>query len=672
MQTEEAVSKIRAQSPDAFLHRARKRGWICPVCGNGEGKDGDGIVMNKKTSGSYKCFRCGFSGDILDLIGRTFGLSEFKEQLSKARELYGITLDACAGSSARTHTRGLDTVISVEATAEAELSEYYARCQAAVGNTAYFAGRGISRSLIDRFRIGYDPEFSDGGRLKRPFPAVIFPTSSQSFEARNINTAAGGAGFRYYKHGAAVLFNRDVLAQEKEKPVFVVEGIIDALSVMEAGGQAVGLSSADNYRLLLAELDRIVPAKPLVLCFDADETGARFETKLAEELQKRQIPFLRATNEIVGACHDPNDRLIKDAAGMKAAVAAVCEKAAGLSDPAEEAREEYLKTSAGRSVAGFLEAVRANAGRPRLSTGFGSIDRALDGGLYAGLYFIGAISSLGKTTLLLQMADSLAKQGRDVLFFSLEQSKYDLMSKSISRETFLYCRMNGLPPENAKSNLAVTDGRRWADFCEIEYAVMRGAFKSYESFARHVFIYEGIGNISVEEIREKVKNHISLTGNKCPVVFIDYLQILQAARGDERATDKQVVDHNVTALKQLSRDFGIPVCAVSSLNRENYRNKISMAAFKESGAIEYGSDVLIGLQLTGAGEDHFDADKAKSKDPREISFCILKNRNGKIFPYGIPLLYYPAFNCFIEENDTGEFGSVVILSKEQEDNLPFG
>ena len=74
MQREEAVREIRTQTPDAFLPKARKRGWICPICHNGEGKDGDGIVLNKKTSGNYKCFKCGFSGDIFDLIGEAFGL----------------------------------------------------------------------------------------------------------------------------------------------------------------------------------------------------------------------------------------------------------------------------------------------------------------------------------------------------------------------------------------------------------------------------------------------------------------------------------------------------------------------------------------------------------------------------------------------------------------------
>ena len=548
MQKDEIIRTIKTQLPDVFLQKARKRGWICPECHNGEGKDGDGIVLNKKTS-SYKCFRCGFNGDIFDLIGKTFNLSDFQDQLDKAIEIYGLTQNLSPSTQTQ---QAVDIIKNIGISQHfADMSDYFAKCHSALKATSYFIGRGISQELLDRFNIGYDESFTDYGRLKNAFQAVIFPTSAQTFEARNISVVPGGSGFRYYKHGQAVIFNRDALAQEKEKPVFIVEGIIDALSVMEAGGQAIGLSSADNYRLLLSELDKISPAKPLILCFDADETGARFEAKLIDELEKRHIPFLQATKDIAGEYHDANDRLVKDADGLRAAIVSVCEKVAALPDPAEEAKSEYLKTSAGRSVSAFLDTITANAVKPRLSTGFRSIDDALDGGLYTGLYFIGAVSSLGKTTLTLQMADNLAKQGRDVLFFSLEQSKFDLMSKSISRETFLYCRNNRLGTKNAKSNLAIMDGQRWAGFSDTEKEVMKGAFSAYEDFADHVFIHEGVGNISVDEIREKVRTHISLTGNKFPVVFIDYLQILKAADGDERATDKQVVDHNVTALKQL-------------------------------------------------------------------------------------------------------------------------
>ena len=142
----------------------------------------------------------------------------------------------------------------------------------------------------------------------------------------------------------------------------------------------------------------------------------------------------------------------------------------------------------------------------------------------------------------------------------------------------------------------------------------------------------------------QVEEHISCTGRK-PVVIIDYLQIL--APHNERSTDKQNTDHAVLQLKRLSRDFKLPVIAISSFNRENYVSRVSMQAFKESGAIEYSTDVLIGLQLKGAGEKGFDIDDAKSKNPREIEAVILKNRSGATGGK-ISFRYYTMFNFFQE------------------------
>lgn len=95
----------------------------------------------------------------------------------------------------------------------------------------------------------------------------------------------------------------------------------------------------------------------------------------------------------------------------------------------------------------------------------------------------------------------------------------------------------------------------------------------------------------------------------------------------------------------------IPVIAISSLNRENYTNVISLKAFKESGAIEYSSDVLIGLQFKKTGDDEGTTDEninqLKREEIRKIELKILKNRNGQTGD-SIAYDYYPKFNCFHE------------------------
>ena len=82
-------------------------------------------------------------------------------------------------------------------------------------------------------------------------------------------------------------------------------------------------------------------------------------------------------------------------------------------------------------------------------------------------------------------------------------------------------------------------------------------------------------------------------------------------------------------LKRISRDFDAIVIAISSFNRTNYNNSPTLSSFKESGAVEYSSDVVIGLSFEGLGTEEFDIDKARRKNPRDIVLKVIKNRNGE-------------------------------------------
>jgi len=311
-------------------------------------------------------------------------------------------------------------------------------------------------------------------------------------------------------------------------------------------------------------------------------------------------------------------------------------------------REQYEKEATG---AGLLDALTKyiddSASRPVISTGFHTLDMALGdgkeaGGLTAGLYTIGAISSLGKTTFAMQMADSIAERGKDVLIIALEMSVFELMAKSISRITTETAETE----KDRKTVQGILQGARYAKYSETERQTIDQAKAIYKETAKHLYFMEGIGDIGVVKVRQAIKRHIEMRG-EAPVVIVDYLQILAPA--DPHATDKTNTDKAVLELKRISRDYNTPVICISSFNRDNYSERVSMKALKESGAIEYSSDVVIGLQLKGAGEKEFDVDEAKSKDPREIEAVILKNRSGKT-GQTVEFEYTPRFNLFEEAN----------------------
>ena len=310
----------------------------------------------------------------------------------------------------------------------------------------------------------------------------------------------------------------------------------------------------------------------------------------------------------------------------------------------KENMEYQQKYCAEVLLGGFIDRIATNVNIEAIPTGFKALDDVLDGGLYEGLYCLGAISSLGKTTFALQIADQIAEHGHQVLIFSLEMSQNELIAKSISRNTLKRVIAARGDVRNAKTARGIMSGKKYPLYNQIERELIKNAVGDYQSISKNIYIREGMGNVGVDTIVEQVKEHIR-KGNKPPVVIVDYLQILMPH--SEKATDKANIDYTVLSLKRLSRDYKIPVIAISSFNRVSYGNEVSMQAFKESGSIEYSCDVLMGLQLQGVGSSDFDVNIAKRQEPRKIEAVILKNRNGKTGDM-IGYEYYAMFNYFSE------------------------
>lgn len=630
-------------------------------CLNPQHADSNPSMSFDRKNNRVKCFSCGASYDVFDLIGMDYGLTGSKDIFSKAYEVLGIQIDSTPRRSkpeedfremdgqkqAKTgqYTEPHTDVYTHKP--EEDRTAYYEECKRRIAEMDYH--RGLSLETLERHYVGYDPCFrtkdSSGNYVQ--WRALIIPTGKGSYTARNTDANAGHKD-RYRKRGAAQIFAYKAL-QTASKPIFVVEGEIDAMSIEEAGGAAIGLGSYDNVPLLLKLLESKRPSQPLIIAFD-DETEpdkkervAEAEKKLSDGLECLQIPFYRF--HPYGAYHDANEALTMDREAFTEAIAG----AERIEQQAEEEeRSAYLATNTGAYLQRFINGIAESVNTEGIPTGFRTLDDVLDGGLYEGLYTVGAISSLGKTSFVLQVADMVAASGKDVLIFSLEMARAELMSKSISRHTLQVALRDGIDTRNAKTARGITDGKRHINYSRTENELIRAAIIAYGQYAERLYIQEGVGDIGTEQIRQTVERHIRFTGRR-PLVIVDYLQIV--APYNERATDKQNTDKCVLELKRISRDYKLPIIAISSFNRTNYREAVSMEAFKESGAVEYSSDVLIGLQLKGAGTKNFDPTEAKKGDAqgrRTIELVILKNRQCKVGDK-ITFVYYPMFNYF-EDN----------------------
>lgn len=669
MDREDAKNLLLNQEP-FFLQEAKTKvnghkSYICPCCQNGSGKSGTGIALDTSNpqKRSYKCFKCGLYEDVIGLWKLSRGIADDRQAFEELYEFYNIPIETGGSSYSNVAYQFPNEAQQQQQPQQQpqkidirqypdepvqDYTQYYAECQSRLKNTSYLTGRGINEATAIKFGIGYDPNWKHPkSTYDYTNEVIIIPTSKTSYVARLLKpyTNKDGKTTKTLKVGSVELFNSDALYGDK--PVFIVEGEIDALSVIEAGGQAVALGSASNRNKLLELIREHRPAQPLIVALDSDDAGQKAQKELIKEFELLEMQFIDLdVNQFCAGQKDPNDALKADREGF-------IERCKGIySDVPYWLHERYFQMCGHgqKDQQNFIDALRNSGNTPALSTGFKKLDELLDGGLYEGLYIVGAISSLGKTTFCLQMADQIAVSGSDVLIISLEMSRFELYSKSISRLTAVECVHKGLGMSNAKSTRDISDYSRYDKYNNTEKVLVKDSIVNYfADVYPHIYVYEaqtGGDDVTVPKIRSLVSQHIKATGNK-PVVIVDYLQII--APIDAKATDKQITDQNVKELKRISRDFKTPVIAISSFNRENYNTKVSMQAFKESGAIEYSSDVLIGLQLYGTGTQGFNVDVAKGNNPREIELKVLKNRNGRT---GATFYkFYSVFNLFTEADE---------------------
>ena len=662
-----------------------------------------GTHEDKKPSMSYDssrykvhCFSCNADYDIFDLYAIKNNLTpNSKEVFEGVYDWLGISTDKPKNNNSS--LKGNDITfssISDEAMdSGTDYRQFFIEAQKNISDpdyTEYLKKRGISQEIAKKYGLGYVSDWQSPKTLKEnknppKTRRVIIPTSDFSYATRDISEKENN--YSKIKEGKINIFNAKAL--KEESPCFVTEGEFDALSFLELGYNAVSLGSASNTRTFLERIKELSNNCSLIIVLDNDNSGIKAVSALKKGLTEisnlnPNINFF-IPDKFCGAYKDANDFLVKDKVGfeneIKKALSRlkdmISTEVQGKLEEIEIEKSDYLSESISNKISGLRNYINASKDDKILSTGFYNLDNILGGGLYDGLYIIGAISSLGKTTFAIQIADHLSSQGHDVLYISLEMSRYEIMAKSISRHTLLLCQ-NNYPKSKygPKSQIGIMHGRSYDGYSPDERQIIYDAGEKYKEESKRLWIYEvfddlvidnrysnnnfnnkqNVDNTNIKErpsIESLIKNHQKYTNNY-PVVIIDYLQIITPT--SEKLTEKQSTDQIVKRLKQISRDFKIPILAISSLNRESYKNPISMQSFKESGGIEYSADVLLGLQLKavenkddGKTNSNFNVEIEKKKEPREVELKVLKNRRGKTGEK-IDFYYYPKYNYFTDKH----------------------
>jgi replicative DNA helicase len=346
--------------------------------------------------------------------------------------------------------------------------------------------------------------------------------------------------------------------------------------------------------------------------------------------------------KFVGTKKDPNDALVVNKEDFTEIIKSIESNAwVLLKEKLETGRKEYEE----EHFNGLTEALSYfEKERKAIPTEFDNLDKFLDGGLYTRLYIIGATSGAGKTTFVLQIADSIAKSGNDVLFFSIEMARYEIITKSLSRIS------RTTNPDDTNSALTARKIMTIKKISQHSPHYMEVLAKTVSFYKETIYpqMYICNGRPSIDTIKNTIEKHLKFT-SKNPTIFIDYLQIIQTAETREL---RHEIDRNLSELRIVSAQYENPIFVISSLNRGAYDSKtqqknnyeaeekeIGLSAFFESGSIEYSSDVLMTLRTQKSSEN-------KDKKTVIMELNVLKNRMGRRHRKTDERLYFEFHYCF--------------------------
>lgn len=623
----------------AELQPAKKEGYICPLCGSGSGPNGTGFTENKRSPYHYTCFGggCFKNADAFEILALQAGINpNSSEAMRNAYDRYGISYSQYTNDQTQAPEKQDAQEVHIQPI-EHNFTDYFKQAAANIMVEAarqYLDQRGISLATAQQVGLGYDPAWRSPTALqegKNPpaSPRLIIPTSPHSYVAR----ATTETKVRYIKEGSIEIFN--LQAVYSGRACFITEGELDAVSIIEVGGNACGLGSTSNVEKLLAACKEKKPAGVLLIALDNDAPGVNASKMLCDGLHELGVSFIKV--DVYGDHKDANEALCADREAFKKLIA-----------DTEAAQQPGVKL-----MASFLQAVQSRRYEP-IPTGLQELDSIIGGGLLRQtIVMLGAAPGMGKSYLAQQIFEGMALQERNVLYFNFEMSAQQMLARSISRLAH--------QRERAKMQaIDVLQGYKWTD--HQRGIVERTAAYYGQNIAPHIVYNPGGSTAQLDDILGQMNTAAERAedmGKEAPCVVIDYLHLL---RGQPREDVQDVIKRAVESFKRYAMQYNTIVFVILAFNRtSNKEGKVTQESSRDSSGIEYGADLMLGLNYeriengeapTSALLDELRREsRQKEKIPYKLK--VLKNRlQGGCGT--VSLDFIGKYGLFVESKQQGE------------------
>ncbi len=382
------------------------------------------------------------------------------------------------------------------------------------------------------------------------------------------------------------------------------------------------------YTAILEVYERVSNADPLLVANELNRTNQLNRTGGADYLYELQAPIVEteSTEFYAEILHEKATRRRLTQASSQIRELAMDEDVE-LSDVMNQAQEAVFELGQTDAQRGFTrirplltqsidEIEKLFHKKTRLlgvPTGFMDFDLMTSGLQPGNFIIIAARPSMGKTTLVLNIAQNIAlEQESPVAIFSLEMPAQDIVMRMLSAEA------------------QIDFGRlRTGNFSEDYWRPLtEGASRLAEA---PILINDNRG-LTVQALRAESRR-LKGEHENLSLIIVDYLQLL---RGTGRYNSReQEISEISRSLKVLAWELNVPIIACSQLSREVERRpdkQPQLSDLRESGAIEQDADLVAFLYR----EDYYQEDE-QVDDRVEAHLLIKKQRNGPTGP--VPLYF---------------------------------
>jgi len=241
-----------------------------------------------------------------------------------------------------------------------------------------------------------------------------------------------------------------------------------------------------------------------------------------------------------------------------------------------------------------------------ITSGIQDLDKTLGGFIDTSLYILAARPGMGKSGLMLTIAEASEKDKKHAVILTLEMSDVEIMKRRLTRA------MNTSVDE-------INKGR-------VDMVKLQEATSKLDSNYIHIWDYS---KMSISDLRNKVRR-AKLKG-EIDFLIVDYLQLMDGDK-EYKGSKHHEVGSISRGLKGIAKENGIPVLALAQLSRSvesrGGDKRPMLSDLKESGDIEQDADVVMFIYRPEYYDIPEFEDGASSHGMAEV--IIAKNRHGAL------------------------------------------